>query len=217
MQCEHNPPEFCYAGMYAINAALDIAYAIPGVTHVARLDDDDAWDATHLSNLVEGFSAPNSEVGFVYTQSTGVSSDSIAFPNFIFIDSEAEVKFSAAYLIKPQMYSIPPFPCKLIPSASAWSKMYLNNFKFRTDIEQIATERSIGSKHCEYNNTKKYLALPGNFICKQIHLLLNKYSMNQWTWTWLRGSSCTLLNMCLMPLLFRKSTFCTLQQRQRKS
>ena len=56
-----------FVGINVMNEALAVAYSLTGVSHIARLDIDDAWSDSHLQNLADAYALfPNAT--FAYTQ-----------------------------------------------------------------------------------------------------------------------------------------------------
>ncbi len=164
MHCVYEPTDFCFAGMNAINYAFDIAYSMPWITHLARLDDDDLWYPDHLSNLAEAFANP--EVGYAYSMAAGFRDNSDGYPNIIF-KADYDVQE-----MKPNYYYFPPMPCLLVASTTGWSKTHLMNFKFKNDIEQQMLSRLNGSGDCfipkfENGTIRTAFVLPGKYKCCQ--------------------------------------------------
>jgi len=110
MYDDQNNEHWLFSGVNSVNMALDIAYNLETVTHVARLDEDDVWLPSHLQNLAEAYRL-HPDVGFVHTQAMGYSNP---FNND---DTSRGFPHPAANLYTFQ----PPVPCELIHSTSSWS------------------------------------------------------------------------------------------------
>jgi hypothetical protein len=115
-----------FAGISALNSALRIAYRLDGVSHIARIDEDDCWSASHLRNLAKAYAA-HPTARFAYSQALGYAPE--PFPS---ANSGTRV-FSLA----------PPEPCGLIHATASWSSE-LPLF-YRQEWEQQNSSRSMDS------------------------------------------------------------------------
>lgn len=118
-----------FAGINAVNMALRAAYSLPGVSHFARLDDDDVWEAGHLANLAAAY-IKHPDAGFAYTQALGWGDDPI----------RVRTPFPGG-APNGSITLRPPKPCGLIHSAAS-AAVGLRIFG-RQEWEQAATTRSM--------------------------------------------------------------------------
>ncbi|CAM9850778.1 unnamed protein product [Chrysoparadoxa australica] len=121
---------WCFAGVNAINMALDMAQELSHVTHVARLDDDDVWFPKHLEHLVSLYEQePSTDIAFTlaaYKWTPG--------------------KTHKMYLPRRTVTSLEPIPappiaCDLVHSVISWDlRGVLGSIRYRGGEEQLASK-----------------------------------------------------------------------------
>ena len=138
---------WCFAGSHALNEGLNIAYSLPYITHIARLDDDDYWKPNHLEVLAEAFQI-DKIVGFAYSQAQLYNMDHKQ-PN-LEIFPQVPIYEYHNYDLPPDqsllfkfMY-LAPFPATLIHSSIAWDVQItqLRQLRYRLPEEQVKSNRT---------------------------------------------------------------------------
>ena len=117
----------CWAGIGGMNLALDIANNNSQITHVARLDDDDAYYPFHLQQLAQAY-AMDTNIGFAFTQTSGFNNGRHDFVHGFPEASNTRTTY------------LPPTPCNLVHSSASWSLRHVN-LRYRRDYEQFNTSR----------------------------------------------------------------------------
>lgn len=116
------------AGVSALNRGLIAAASLPFVTHIARLDDDDTWNPSHLSALAEVYLRRRT-ADFVFSRAerSDYSDENRVIPSGF--SSEADVRTA-------------PIACQISHSAVSW-KLGRFTIRYRTESEQIADPQEI--------------------------------------------------------------------------
>ena len=136
---------WCFAGSHALNEGLSIAYSLPYITHIARLDDDDYWKPNHLKVLAEAFQI-DENVGFVFSQAHLYNRD-YEQPNIENFRLIQKYEYHDTDLIHPLIFEFmywAPLPATLIHSTIAWNVQIsqLRQLRYRLPEEQAKSNRT---------------------------------------------------------------------------
>ena len=120
-----------YPGTFARNLAYDIAESLPQVTHIANIDLDDEWFASHLADHAKHFGR-FPEAGFLYSLCVMVGEGKSPRPMFwgpvpVQLPSKT---YSAYKESRMKMDAFVPSPCHVCPSATSWDLSKIN-FRLR--------------------------------------------------------------------------------------
>jgi len=106
-----------YSGLNSIVGALNLAYSTSDITHIAKIDEDDAWSVYHLQNLADAYAAvPLSKFAFssAHTPPNGTLPD--------ISPDTSKLTLTQQHWNLPKNVSImPPIPCHVVHSAVSWS------------------------------------------------------------------------------------------------
>jgi len=127
------------AGCRCFNAALDtIASSRRGATHIARLDEDDHWAATHLQHLAAAFLQVPS-AGFAYTQSAMRPPSIGVRPRRV--DTRRPATCTSDHT-PCRLLLMPPIPCTVTHSTVSWAlNSSAMSLRYRNAEQQLAAPR----------------------------------------------------------------------------